>query len=295
MKDYYGVLGLTRGAGEREIKAAYRKLAKQYHPDVVKGDKKKEARMYEIQEAYGCLGDMKQREQYDQRLEEQGEKGKQTERKQRGTPGEKAGPMPDMDAFERFFGFQAGKGMEYMKGKRTARAVCDGAILAVSALLMIDMGLRGNLALAAAAALCAAVSAWDLIRLLAVDGKGEGEGSRRQGAEPVIRELVLLDENNKPVRSWNLAGRVSVIIGRAGKEEDVDVDLEGCEYGAFVDYQHAALNYSLDRWYVEDLGSSNGVRVQKVEDGNCYRIMKRPCQVRAGDVLYIANTRLLLT
>lgn len=185
--------------------------------------------------------------------------------------------------------------MEYMKGKRTARAVCDGAILAVSALLMIDMGLRGNLALAAAAALCAAVSAWDLIRLLAVDGKGEGEGSRQQGAEPVIRELLLLDENNKPVRSWNLAGRVSVIIGRAGKEEDVDVDLEGCEYGAFVDYQHAALNYSLDRWYVEDLGSSNGVRVEKVEDGNCYRIMNRPCQVRAGDVLYIANTRLLLT
>ena len=62
MKDYYGVLGLTREAGEREIKAAYRRLAKQYHPDVVKGDKKKEDRMYEIQEAYGCLGDPKQRE-----------------------------------------------------------------------------------------------------------------------------------------------------------------------------------------------------------------------------------------
>ena len=75
----------------------------------------------------------------------------------------------------------------------------------------------------------------------------------------------------------------------------MDVDLEGCEYGAFVDYQHAALNYSLDQWYVEDLGSSNGVRVQKVEDGNCYRITDRPCRVMAGDVLYIANTRLLLT
>jgi DnaJ-class molecular chaperone len=133
MKDYYGVLGLTRGAGEREIKAAYRKLAKQYHPDVVKGDKKKEARMYEIQEAYGCLGDMKQREQYDQRLEEQGEKGKQTERKQterkqRGTPGEKAGPMPDMDAFERFFGFQAGKGMETYHPKGDKGKKPEGAV-----------------------------------------------------------------------------------------------------------------------------------------------------------------------
>ena len=182
-----------------------------------------------------------------------------------------------------------------MKGKRTARAVCDGGILAVSVLLMIYMALWGNLALAGAGALCGAVSAWDFVRLLTMAGKGKGETDHQQGAEPVIRELVLLDESNKPIRSWNLAGRVSVIIGRANKEEDVDVDLEGCEYGAFVDYQHAALNYSLDQWYVEDLGSSNGVRVQKVEDGNCYRITDRPCRVMAGDVLYIANTRLLLT
>lgn len=142
MKDYYSVLGLTREAGEKEIKAAYRKLAKQYHPDVVKGDKKKEARMYEIQEAYGCLGDSKQREQYDRRLEEQekGERGRMKERrpgerKQRGTPGEKAGPMPDMDAFERFFGFQAGKGMETYhpkgeKGKKPEGAVDAGELFA---------------------------------------------------------------------------------------------------------------------------------------------------------------------
>lgn len=118
MKDYYGVLGLTREAGEKEIKAAYRRLAKQYHPDVVKGDKKKEDRMYEIQEAYGCLGDPKQREKYDRMLQEQGEKGKE----------EKTGPMPDMGAFERFFGFKAGKGMEtyHPKGKKEKKP--EGAI-----------------------------------------------------------------------------------------------------------------------------------------------------------------------
>ena len=42
-------------------------------------------------------------------------------------------------------------------------------------------------------------------------------------------------------------------------------------------------------------GSQNGVKVGKVEDGECYRVIHRPCKVVAGDVLYIANTKLLLT
>ena len=55
MKDYYRILGVSEQAAEKEIKAAYRKLAKRYHPDVVKDDPKKTQRMYEIQEAYECL------------------------------------------------------------------------------------------------------------------------------------------------------------------------------------------------------------------------------------------------
>ena len=51
MKDYYGILGVSEQAAEKDIKAAYRKLAKLYHPDVVKDDADKTQRMYEIQEA----------------------------------------------------------------------------------------------------------------------------------------------------------------------------------------------------------------------------------------------------
>ena len=51
----------------------------------------------------------------------------------------------------------------------------------------------------------------------------------------------------------------------------------------------------MDQWYVEDLESHNGVKVKKVEDGECYRVLHRPCRVTAGDILYIANTTLLLT
>jgi DnaJ-class molecular chaperone len=65
MKDYYQVLGVARNASEAEIKKAYRRLARQYHPDVNKGDKKAEERFKEISEAYNVLSDPKQRQQYD--------------------------------------------------------------------------------------------------------------------------------------------------------------------------------------------------------------------------------------
>ena len=67
------------------------------------------------------------------------------------------------------------------------------------------------------------------------------------------------------------------------------------EYSSFVDFQHAVLNFCMDQWYVEDLESHNGVKVKKVEDGECYRVLHRPCRITAGDILYIANTTLLLT
>lgn len=110
-----------------------------------------------------------------------------------------------------------------------------------------------------------------------------------------IQRLLLLDEDGKPIKSWDLQGRVSLIIGKAGQDQELDIDLSDCEYSSFIDFQHAVLNFSLDQWYVEDLGSQNGVKVRKVEDGECYRVIHRPCRVAAGDILYIANTKLLLT
>lgn len=109
-----------------------------------------------------------------------------------------------------------------------------------------------------------------------------------------IERLILLDEQDQPVRSWDMAGRTALIIGKKGAEE-VDVDLADCAYSCFIDYQHAVLNFSLDCWYVEDLASQNGIKVKKVEDGQRYKVMERPCRVTAGDILYIANTKLLLS
>jgi curved DNA-binding protein len=64
-KDYYKILGVPRNASEKDIKAAFRKLARKYHPDVNKGDKKAESRFKEINEANAVLSDPEKRQRYD--------------------------------------------------------------------------------------------------------------------------------------------------------------------------------------------------------------------------------------
>src|ERR1043166_10251132 len=64
-RDYYEVLGVARGASEAEMKAAYRKLAMQHHPDRNPGDKDCEHRFKEINEAYDVLKDGDKRAAYD--------------------------------------------------------------------------------------------------------------------------------------------------------------------------------------------------------------------------------------
>src|SRR5438477_6143099 len=64
-RDYYTVLGVPRTASEKDIKTAYRKLARKHHPDVNPGDKKSESLFKEIGEAYSVLSDSEKRKKYD--------------------------------------------------------------------------------------------------------------------------------------------------------------------------------------------------------------------------------------
>ncbi len=66
VKDYYKTVGVAKDAAQDEIKRAYRKLARKYHPDLNPGDKTAEQKFKELNEAYEVLSDPKKRAEYDQ-------------------------------------------------------------------------------------------------------------------------------------------------------------------------------------------------------------------------------------
>lgn len=89
-KDYYTILGLPKTASEKEIKAAYRSLARKYHPDVNSGDKSAEEKFKDVGEAYDVLSDTNKRSKYDQF-------GDQWKNYSQGAPSSSQGRSPDFD------------------------------------------------------------------------------------------------------------------------------------------------------------------------------------------------------
>ncbi|MGD1032488.1 MAG: DnaJ C-terminal domain-containing protein [Opitutaceae bacterium] len=158
-QDYYETLGIARTASPEEIKQAFRKLARRYHPDVAKNKVAGEAKFKEINEAYEVLGDPEKRRRYDELGAEWQEGGRTPSD---AAPGGRGGPRPPgsesefefggtgfSDFFESFFGSRhAGFGT----GRRpSARAgaeeefAYDGQDVEADLLVTLEEALRGSL------------------------------------------------------------------------------------------------------------------------------------------------------
>lgn len=128
-----------------------------------------------------------------------------------------------------------------------------------------------------------------------IDREGRQRTEYKERTIDIITELVLLSEEETELCIWDIFGKTSVVIGRDMKENQVDIDLNCSHYASMVDIEHAVMNFSAGKWYVEDLGSRNGISLKKVEDGRLYRLSAdKPCKVERGDILYVGCNRLLI-
>jgi molecular chaperone DnaJ len=131
-KDLYGALGVAKGASAAEIKKAYRKLARQYHPDRNPGDKEAEDRFKEVQHAYDVLSDPEKRKQYDQFGSPDGRRGFQ-----QGDFNVDFGDLGDLgDIFGGIFGRGRGGARQRTRAER-------GADLEVEVNLSFEDSLKG--------------------------------------------------------------------------------------------------------------------------------------------------------
>jgi curved DNA-binding protein len=160
-KDYYAVLGVAPDADDQAIKQAYRKLARQYHPDVNPGDTQAEERFKEINEAYQALSDPERRRKYDelreqyQRWQQRGGRGDFNWGQWQAAPGEQTyaynvspedledlfgGASPFSDFFSSIFGQTEGGPTRRAREVRPRR----GRDLEATAEISLDEAFRGT-------------------------------------------------------------------------------------------------------------------------------------------------------
>lgn len=124
---------------------------------------------------------------------------------------------------------------------------------------------------------------------------GSGETGWQSAAveSTLITEAVLLSEENTELMTWNMYGKVALVIGRNQREHQVDIDLRESPFASMVDGEHAVLNFSGGSWFVEDLGSTNGLSIKK-DDRKIYKLAPDTlCRVERGDCLFVGRNQLL--
>jgi len=111
------------------------------------------------------------------------------------------------------------------------------------------------------------------------------------GMEKWKGSLMERGERGKESRKsccWEIYGKTSIVFGKEEGEFQADINLKHTDYAGTVDGEHAVMNYSGGNWYIEDLDSENGTRIQRGGEGKQYKVSSRePCRVEKNDVIYL--------
>lgn len=181
-----------------------------------------------------------------------------------------------------------------MKKKRSLDLLIAAISLAIAALLYFYMDYGANRHLLAGVLTGIAV----LFLILAVLPQKRGELPEALQIVPPTgtpSELILLGEEDTELATWDLYGKAGLVIGRDVGENHVDVSLQNSTFASMVDVEHAVLNYTGGCWQVEDLGSKNGISVQKFVDKRKYKLAAdKPCRLEKGDVIFVGLARLVI-
>ena len=102
----------------------------------------------------------------------------------------------------------------------------------------------------------------------------------------IIDKIILLSKDGDEVFSWDLYGKTSAVIGKDTGDNLVDIDLSKNPYAAMIDVEHAVLNYTAGNWYIEDLGSRNGISIQKLTQEKSYKLKVILFQLQVLKELY---------
>lgn len=126
------------------------------------------------------------------------------------------------------------------------------------------------------------------ILLAIIDTAGTKQSKRLPVRKKDISEILLLGEENNITAVWDIYGKSSIVFGKEAKENQIDINLKNTDYAGTVDGEHAVMNYSNGNWYIEDLESENGTRIQRGGEGEKYRVSSRePCKVEKNDIIYL--------
>jgi len=116
----------------------------------------------------------------------------------------------------------------------------------------------------------------------------------RKKRNPTISTLILLGEDDRPIRTWDLTGKVGLLIGKSSADYQVDIDLSDTDYHTYIDAEHALLNYQDSGWWLQDTSSRNYLSI--IRKGKELVLgHQAPARLEPGDTIQIAQyTRIMV-